>query len=599
MKRLRAVLAVSFSLLCCSLTGFGQTAVNFKSKNGDSVKTIYIWHSDTLRDVKKDSVAIQSLYGHVKLQSGKTLFYCDSMAMNQKDNLIEAFGHVHINDNDSTDIYSDYMKYFVDSKNILFQKNVSLKDGRGTLYTQELTYDMNNHIGNYYKGGKVVNQKTTVTSQEGTYYADIRDIYFKKDVVLLDPAYTLTTPDSLLYNTDLQRATFVSPTFIKDSAGRTIKTSTGFYDLQHHKAQFGMRPTITDGSQAITADSVHFDDSTGVNTAKGSAVFSDTAEGIRLLANNMVADKKNNTLFATQNPLIILKTDKDSLYVRGDTVYSGRIPDSVLHRIDSVQGQPILKTAKDPSDTSLRFVQVYHHVRIFSDSLQAVADSLYYSGLDSIFRLFSGPIAWASGYQITGDTMFMFTKNRKPDRLYVFENGLMAGKVNDNMFNQVKGNTINGYFKDGDIDYVRAKSSAESVYYIKDDSLSLVSVNRVNKADVIDMIFQNKALYKVVLRNDADGVMYPIRKVNLDEMKLRNFKWLDALRPKSKFDIINNIQSTTKTREEIEAEQRKTRDGKIIIQGIGDPTAPPPPKPVKKQKGLFGKKTSAAASPSK
>src|ERR1700712_5281566 len=163
MKRLRAFLAICFTLLGCSLNGFGQTAVNFQSKNGDSVKTIYIWHSDTLRNVKKDSVSIQSLYGHVKLQSGKTLFYCDSMSMDQKNNLIEAYGHVHINDNDSTDIYSDYMKYFVDSRNILFQKNVSLKDNRGTLYTQELTYDMTGHIGNYYKGGKVVNQQTTVT----------------------------------------------------------------------------------------------------------------------------------------------------------------------------------------------------------------------------------------------------------------------------------------------------------------------------------------------------------------------------------------------------------------------------------------------------
>ena len=45
--------------------------------------------------------------------------------MNHKDNFIEAFGHVHINDKDSTDIYSDYMKYFVDTKQIIFQKNVS------------------------------------------------------------------------------------------------------------------------------------------------------------------------------------------------------------------------------------------------------------------------------------------------------------------------------------------------------------------------------------------------------------------------------------------------------------------------------------------
>jgi lipopolysaccharide export system protein LptA len=538
MRRLAAWLLIA-GFCCLSVRSAAQTAVAFPSKNGDTVRTVYIWHSDTLREVKKDSISIQSLFGHVKLQSDKTLFYCDSLAMNHKENFIEAFGNVHINDNDSTDIYSQYMKYFVDTRFIIFRKNVLLKDGRGTLSTEELNYDMNQHIGNYLNGGKVVNQQTVVNSREGTYYADTKDIYFKKDVVLHDPAYDLTA-DSLLYNNEQQMATFITNTLIRDSSGRTIRTREGFYDLKNHRAQFGKRPTIRDGSQVITGEDIHFDDSTGISTATGNVVFRDTAQGLTVLSNSMIADKIRNTFLATQKPLMILKTDKDSVFIRGDTLFSGKIPDSLLKRTDSVQGMPILKTAKNPNDSSLRFLQAYHHVRIFSDSLQAVADSLYYSGMDSIFRLYTNPVAWAGGYQITGDTMFLYTKNKKPDRLYVFENGLVVGKTGDNMYNQVKGNTINGYFKDGVIDYMRAKGSAESIYYVKDDSMALVSVNKVNKADIIDMIFRDKALYKVVLRNDVDGIMNPIRQVNLDDMRLRNFKWLESLRPKTKEELFEN-----------------------------------------------------------
>jgi hypothetical protein len=538
MKQL-AVLLITFGSCCLGYFSSAQVAVPFKSKKGDSTHTVYIWHSDTLREIQKDSVAIQSLFGHVKLQSEKTFFYCDSLAMNHKQNFIEAFGNVHINDNDSTDIYSQYMKYFVDTKYIIFRKNVLLKDGRGILTTEELHYDMSIHVGNYLNGGKVVNKKTTVTSKEGTYYADTKDVLFRKDVVLTDPAYDLKA-DSLLYNSDRQLATFITTTFIHDSSGRTIRTEQGFYDLKNHRAEFGKRPTITDGSEAITADSIHFDDSLGLNTARGNAVYRDTAEGFVVISDNMVADKKNNSLLATQKPLLILKGDEDSIYIRADTLFSGRIPDSVLNRTDSVQGMPILKTARNPNDSSLRYLTAYHHVRIFSDSLQAVSDSLYYSGLDSIFRLYTNPVAWASGYQVTGDTMFLYTKNKKPDRLYVFENGLVVGKAGDYMYNQVKGNTITGYFKAGVIDFMRAKGSAESVYYIKDDSMALVGVNRVNKADVIDMIFKDKLLNKVVLRNDADGVMYPIRKVNLDEMKLRNFKWVEERRPKTRMELVEH-----------------------------------------------------------
>ncbi|HEY4967257.1 MAG TPA: OstA-like protein [Puia sp.] len=538
MKKPASFLAIG--IFCLSgFQSFAQIAVPFKSKSDDSTQTIYIWHSDTLRELHKDSIAIQSLFGHVKLQSDKTFFYTDSLAMNHKDNIIEAFGHVHINDKDSTDIYSDYMKYFVDTKNIIFQKNVELKDGKGTLSTEELHYDMNRHIGDYYSGGKVVNKNTTVTSREGTYYADTKDVYFKKNVVLKDPAYELTA-DSLLYNSEQQMATFITNTFIRDSSGRTIVTREGFYDLKNHRAQFRKRPTITDKGETITAANINFDDSTGVSLATGNAVFRDSVQGLTLISNYMLANKKTNSFLATQKPLIILKQDKDSIYITGDTVYSSNIPDSVLNRPDSVQGIAIVRTAKNQNDSSLRYLQIYHHVRIFSDSLQALADSVYYSGLDSIFRLFTNPVAWAGGYQVTGDTMFLYTKNKKPDRLFVFENSLVVGKSYTNMYNQIKGNTLNGYFKDGVIDYMRSKGSAEAVYYIKDDSMALVGVNRVNRADIIDMIFLNKGLNKVVLRQDADGIMYPIKKANLDEMKLRGFKWLEDLRPKTKYELFGN-----------------------------------------------------------
>ncbi len=536
----KPVLLLAILIFC--LSGFhslAQIAVPFKSKTSDSIHTVFIWHSDTLRDFHKDSIAIQSLYGHVKLQSDKTFFYTDSLAMNHKDNFIEAFGHVHINDKDSTDIYSDYMKYFVDTKKIIFQKNVILNDGKGALSTEELHYDMNMHIGDYYNGGKVINKTTTVTSREGTYYADTKDVYFKNDVKLKDPAYELSA-DSLLYNSDNQLATFITNTFIRDSSGRTITTRDGFYDMKNHRAHFTKRATITDKGETIIADNIAFDDSTGISIAQGNAVFMDTVQSLTLIANLMISDSKANTFLATQKPIIILKQDQDSIYITGDTVFSAPIPDSVLKTQDSVQGMAIVRTAKNPNDSSLRYLQVYHHVRIYSDSLQAVSDSVYYSGLDSIFRLFINPVAWAGGYQITGDTMFLYTKNKKPDRLYVFENSLVVGKTYTNMYNQIKGNTLNGYFKNGVIDYMRSKGSAEAIYYIKDDSMALVGVNRVNKADIIDMIFLNKQLNKVVLRQDADGIMYPIKKANLDEMKLRNFKWLEDRRPKTKYELFEN-----------------------------------------------------------
>ena len=527
-------------LLLLSRQTQAQTAVAFKSKGSDSVSMVYIWHADTLRQIAKDSSQIQSLYGHVKLQQGKTLFYCDSVAMNQKANTIEAYGNVHINDNDSTNIYSQYMKYFVVKKNISFLKKVSLTDGKGTLTTEELNYDLNGKVGTYSNGGRIVNGSTVVTSADGIYYGDTKDAHFKKNVVLKDPAYDLKA-DSLIYNTETKIATFITKTLIRDSSGRTIVTKAGFYDLKNHRAQFPMRPEITDKSQYVTGDSVQFDDSTGVSVAKGNALYRDTSQGISIVANLLIADKKNNTLFATQKPVMILKEDKDSIYVTADTLFSGKYSDSLLENKTPPNGDSSQRIkAVNPgngTDTSRRYLQGFHHVRIFSDSLQAVSDSLYYSGIDSVFQLFQDPVVWSGTSQVTGDTIYLYTKNKKPEHLYVFENAMVVNKSGENMFNQIKAHTLNGYFKEGEIDHMRAKGSAESIYYIKDDSMALVGVNKVNKADIIDMIFVDKELNRVILRSDADGTMYPIRKVNNDEMRLRNFKWLEARRPKTKFEI--------------------------------------------------------------
>jgi hypothetical protein len=187
----------------------------------------------------------------------------------------------------------------------------------------------------------------------------------------------------------------------------------------------------------------------------------------------------------------------------------------------------------------------WNHVRIFSDSMQAVSDSLFYSGKDSIFQLYTDPVMWASNSQITGDTMFLYTKNKNPDRLYVFENGFAVNLSDKQMYNQIKGNRINGYFRDGAFDYMRAQGNAESIYYVKDEKNYLVGINNAT-SDIIDMRFKNKELNKVVFISEVTGTMYPIKQATEQNKLLRNFKWLEDKRPKTKFELFEDIKPVIK-----------------------------------------------------
>jgi lipopolysaccharide export system protein LptA len=537
-----AILALAFTAATAQVTVTQRPSE-------DSGRVVQLVYADRVRTEQKDSVTeIQILAGKVHLIQGKTQFYCDSAIINKFTKVVEAFGHVHINDADSIHTYSDYLIYYMSTKLATLKNNAKLTDGKSTLTTNELHYDVNQKIGEYYNGGRVLNNKTVLTSKEATYYGELKDVYFKRDVVLIDPSYNLKS-DSLLYNTQTEITTFITKTIIEDSAKRKITTREGYYDLKNRTASFGKRPTIED-TKARTktiADIIDTDDSTGITTLTGRAVHIDSAQGVSLLANLIRTNKKEETLFATQSPLMIIKQDNDSIYVTADTLFSGRLSKLVLTRTDSLTGKTdtirgaiTINTKEKPkNDSADRYFQGYHHVRIFSDSLQAVADSMFYSGVDSIFRLYKDPIAWANNSQISGDTMYLYTKNKKPERLYVFENSFAINKAGKDMFNQLRGNRMNGYFIDGNIDYMRSKGNAESVFYVMDEDSALVGINKA-QGDIIDLRFVNKELNKVVIISEPSGTMFPANQATEQDKVLRSFRWLEARRPKTKFELFGN-----------------------------------------------------------
>lgn len=506
---------------------------------GDSLLTVVI-----LPGVRKlefrtinDSTQLQILAGNVALKQGTTFFYSDSCVINNNTKTFEAWGRVHINDADTTNIYSNHLRYLIDKKIAYLDGAVKLTDGKGILTTPDLEYDMSTSIGIYKHGGKVVNKKTILTSKEGYYYGGLRDIYFKNKVVLKDPGYDITT-DSLLYNTESGMVRFITETLIKDSSGRTIETKDGFYNLQTGKAEFGQRPIIRDGKLFITGDRVAFNDSTGVYQGAGNVIIIDSVQGTTIIAGEVYGDKKKDRILATRKPLMIIKQENDSIYVTADTLFSARLTDlygkkdSVLK--DSVKGTKVIKA--DEKDSTNRYFEAYRNVRIFSDSLQAVADSMFYSFKDSIFRLYQDPVIWAKESQITGDTVLVFTKNKKADHIKVFENSFMVNRMDPEIYNQIKSTRMDGFFKEGAIDSVRASGFAQSIYYIQDDDSAYTGVNE-SKSDIIDIYFGNQALQKIVFRSTVTGTVWPIKQKQPSEMRLPNFRWLDDRRPKTKYEL--------------------------------------------------------------
>jgi lipopolysaccharide export system protein LptA len=525
----------------------------------DTLRTIEIIKADVIRGKKVDSVTeIQTLVGNVIVHEGLTRFNCDSAVLNKRTNMLEAFGNVRINQADSVFTSSQYLKYLGNERVAYLKRNVKLTDKKSTLTTPELEYNLVTGIAKYNNGGKLVNGKTVLTSTEGIYYEDTKDVYFINKVNVVDPKTNIKA-DSLLYNTQTQKLNFIGPTHIKNKDG-DIFTTQGTYDLTNGNAFFGNRTLVKDSSGRIyEANQLAFEDKSGTVQMNGNAIIKDSANRFILTGNEIFIGRKNNSLLATKKPVMVYWEKNDTTYITGDTLFSGFtkrvyeptekdsiVKDSTGNSVikkDTADLVPHGKTilfntdsTKNKGDT-IRYFLAYHHVRVFNDSLQAVCDSLFYSGADSAFRLFYDPVVWSGKNQVAGDTIVLYTKDKKADRVYVSDNGIMINQVKGQFFNQVAGKTINGYFKDGVIDYARVKGSpAESIYFVQDKDSAFTGMNRAD-GSVIDMFFIKKQPDKVKFLNDVHGKLYPIRQIPRDQKFLKKFAWLDKRRPKNKLEL--------------------------------------------------------------
>lgn len=514
-------------------------------------KLLEIITADRLNVITVDSLhKYFSLAGKAHVKQEKTDFYADSMVLNEIDNSLEAFGNIHINDADSVHTYSQYLKYLGKEKKAFLKKKVRLTDGKGQLTTDELEYDVTTKVGTYLKGGKLVNKKSVLTSKEGYYYGDTRDVYFKQKVLLTDPEYKVVT-DTLQYNINTEIATFTSPTIIySDSGRRTIKTRQGYFDMKNKKGILNKRSVVEDSTYTFTSDDMAVDDSTQLGEFRGNAVYrgKDTAQGFDMIANNIKTDRKKDILLATEQPILIIKQGKDSIFVSADTFYTARLTD-----LEKVRKVPVVRldtsgkkiqpanTTSSTDSSRNKYFEAYYHVRIFSDSLQAVCDSMFYSLSDSVFRLFKKPVVWAKENQITGDTIYLFIKDKKPERLLVYENAMAINKVDStrlDFYNQVKGTTLNAWFEEGKIHSMRVKGNAENIYYGQDEQNRFIGVNK-SSSDVIHVLFDKGKPSRISFLSNYDGVLYPMHQVDHNTLRLRGFQWLDAIRPKSKFDILS------------------------------------------------------------
>jgi len=456
------------------------------------------------------------LLGSVSLEHNQISMFCDSAHFYPDKNQVKAYGSIHIEQGDTLDIYGNYLFYDGITEIAVLTGNAELVDKETHLYTNSITYDVKSEIAQYRDSGRIINGDNTLTSKIGRYYTATRIFNFKNDVKITNPDYIMTA-DTMDYNTETKTAFFTGPSEMKGDS-IYIYCERGWYDTGNKISRIWKNALLDNRKQIIRGDSLYYEENNGYGLAFGNASITDTSHQVSVAGDYAWYYREPERFMITDSAVFIQISDKDSLYLHGDTIRSVTLTDSL--------------------GISFRLMSAYYGCRIFSRDMQAKCDSLSYSFRDSVIRFYNEPVLWAEENQMTSDSMALFTKNRKADRMELFSSAFVASQVDTMRYNQIRGRSLTGYFRDNELYKIEINGNGESLYYLGEGD-EIMAVNKATSSE-IEIYIDNGKISVITENQSPEGVIDPPSEAPQGNPHLEGFRWYDHLRPKKILDIFKH-----------------------------------------------------------
>jgi lipopolysaccharide export system protein LptA len=477
-----------------------------------------------LQGFKKDGVAYTSVKDNVKFTHKGTQFFCDSAIIAKKTNYLEAYGNVRILDGDSITIVADKLFYDGNSKVAKLRSNVILtQKGRAKIFTDYLDYDRNTSIAYYFENGKIVDTTNVLTSKKGYYNTRNNMASFKTNVVGKNDDYTMES-DTLVYNTKTGIVYFVAPTKLTGTDGDVFNHEGGQYNSKQKRSNYDIG-TVETADYILKGYDMRLDDIRGVYKVSGNVLMIAKEDDIFITGQKSIYYKKTSTTKVFDNALLRMLMDKDTLYLKADTLIS----------IDS-------------KEKSKKQLLAYNNVRVFKNNLQAATDSLVYNVSDSVMYFYGDPVLWTDGNQLTADSINMVISNEAIDVLNMKSKAFVITQDSSKNYNQIKGRNMVANFDNNELSKVNVYGNGESIFYMYDEVTNvMLGMNKIICSD-ITLIFENKILKDASFLINPEGTFIPPHELNEPDKTLRDFVWYGDLRPelsdfnRPKIDTDNEIE---------------------------------------------------------
>ena len=266
---------ILFGLLFLSTIAVGQRPTSSfitppATEESQDTSKVEILYAENLIGRLDGNLRVKTLVGNVQLRQEDVEMRCDSAVITGND--VSAYGKVIIQQGDSVRIFADSAYYFGDARESILLGNVVLTDGKATLYTDRLDYDMNTKIAIYKSGAVLENEGTRLYSERGYYYTQTNLAYFGGDVTIKDPEFSLKA-DTLKLDTEKNISYFIGPTDILTKNGERIYSERGFYDSKNEYAEFEQRARFQSDDGFAKAKKIKYDGKNDKIILEGDAYF--------------------------------------------------------------------------------------------------------------------------------------------------------------------------------------------------------------------------------------------------------------------------------------------------------------------------------------
>ena len=504
-------------------TAFGLLFLLCGNSVAQSDKVIQV-EAESMKNLIRDQKKVVRYLRNVVIHHQGATMNCDSAYLIKKSNIVEAYGHVVVT-KDDTKLFGDFLYYDGNSTTgRISGKEVKLIQKDATLITNLINFNTKTNSAYYTTSGVLTNADNRLVSQKGYYYSQNKKYYFSGAVDLNGKDGHLLT-DSLEYSTQDEIAYFYGPTRIYSKDSSFVYCEKGWYDRKNDKANFFKDAFIHNKAQKLYGQDIFYDKRNGFSRIIGNVAIVDTIRKVTIYGGKANYWDKSKEVEVTENPLLLMVSNNDTLFLRTNRFLLKSYPDSTL------------------PDSTYRIIKALGEVRFYKKDIQGLCDSLLYNTKDSTISMFESPVLWNENNQISSNFIKAFTEVGNKIRRMDFEGSAFFIKQEDNInYNQIKGKTMIAHFTDGSITKLDVNGNGQAVYFLRDQGV-IAAVNKAESSNLIAAFKINdttkkSGISKISFKIKPVSAFYPIEKVDYEEITLKGFHWLNQKRPYSKFSII-------------------------------------------------------------